>query len=45
MEWAVLMMALGFAVILMGSYVRDSLRAGAKSTEMQLNAAMVDNRP
>ena len=45
LEWAVLMMAVAAVVVLMAPYVRDSLRANVKSTEMQLNAAMQDNRP
>jgi hypothetical protein len=45
MEWAVMMTAFIFAAILMREYVRDAMRAGIKTTEMQLNGAMQDNRP
>ena len=33
------------AALLMREYVRDAMRAGVKTTEMQLNGAMQDNRP
>jgi len=45
MEWAVLMSAAAIAAMFLRGYVRDSLRANVKSTEMQLNGAMQDNRP
>jgi len=45
MEWAVLMSAAVIAALMMRSYVRDAMRANVKSTEMQLNGAMHDNRP
>ena len=45
MEMAVTMWAIAVAVILMALYVRDALRANVKSTEMQLNGGMFDNRP
>jgi len=45
MEMAVTMSAVAVAVILMAIYVRDALRANVKSTEMQLNGGMFDNRP
>ncbi len=44
-EWAVLMAAVVIAAMLMRGYVRGALRANVKSTEMQLNGAMLDNRP
>lgn len=37
--------ALVIAVVLTRGYVRGALRAGVKTTEMQLNGAMQDNRP
>jgi uncharacterized protein (UPF0333 family) len=45
LEWAVMFMAVVAALALMLTYVRDAMRAGVKSTEMQLNSAMQDNRP
>ncbi len=44
-EWAVLMAAAVIAATLMRTYVRGAMRANIKSTEMQLNGAMFDNRP
>ena len=45
LEWAVLVSAVVIAGMLMRGYVRGALRANVKSTEMQLNGAMQDNRP
>lgn len=45
MEMAVTMSAVAVAVILMAIYVRNALQANVKSTEMQLNGGMFDNRP
>jgi len=45
MEWGMMMAALVIAAILMNGYVRQAMRAGVKTTEMQLNGAMRDNRP
>jgi len=45
MEWAVMTAALVTAAILMRGYVREAMRAGVKTNEMQLNGAMQDNRP
>lgn len=45
LEWAVFMTAVVTAVVLMSGYVMQAMRANAKSTEMQLNGAMQDNRP
>jgi len=45
LEWAVMMSAAVIAAMLMRHYVRDAMRANIKSTEMQLNGAMHDNRP
>lgn len=44
-EWTLLMSAAVIAAVLMSGYVRNALRAGVKTTEMQLNGAMNDNRP
>ena len=45
MEWAVMTAAFVIAAMLMRGYVKNAMRAGVKTTEMQLNGAMVDNRP
>ena len=45
LEWAVLVSAVVIAAVLMRGYVTGALRANVKSTEMQLNGAMQDNRP
>lgn len=45
LEWACLMMAVIMAAMLMREYARDAMRANVKTTEMQLNSAMQDNRP
>ncbi len=45
LEWIVLFIAVAAAGILMRDYVRHAMRANVKSTEMQLNGAMNDNRP
>lgn len=45
LEWAVLLIAVVTAMLLMRPYVRDAMRANVKSTEIQLNTAMRDNRP
>ena len=44
-EWSVLVAAMVISAMLMRGYVLDALRANVKSTEMQLNGAMQDNRP
>ena len=44
-EWAVMVTACVIAGLLMANYVKRALRANVKSTEMQLNGAMQDNRP
>ncbi|MDP3703231.1 MAG: hypothetical protein Q8R78_02460 [Candidatus Omnitrophota bacterium] len=45
LEWGILVSAVVIAGVLMRGYVRGALRANVKSTEMQLNGAMQDNRP
>ncbi len=45
METALLLGAVVVAASLMAGYVRGSLRASVKVTEVQLNGAMADNRP
>ena len=45
LEVAILLAAVVTAATLMARYVRGSLRANVKITEMQLNGAMWDNRP
>ena len=45
LEWACLVAAVVIAAVLMRGYVRGALRGNVKSTEMQLNGAMLDNRP
>lgn len=45
LEAAVLGAAVVVAASMMAAYVRGSLRANVKMTEMQLNSAIVDNRP
>ena len=45
LEWGILVAAVVIAGVLMRGYVRGALRANVKSTEMQLNGAMLDNRP
>ena len=45
LEWTILLSAVVIAAVLMRTYVRDAIRAGIKSTEIQLNGAMRDNRP
>ena len=44
-EWALLLAAMVTAVGLMTHYVSYAFQANVKSTEMQLNSAMLDNRP
>jgi len=45
LEWGVVVAAVVIAAVLMRGYVHGALRANVKSTEMQLNGAMLDNRP
>lgn len=45
LEWTLLFAAVVAAAQLMTFYVRDALAAKVKSTELQLNGAMRDNRP
>ena len=45
LEFVVLLAAVSIAATLMAGYVRGAIRANVKSTEMQLNGAMQDNRP
>jgi len=45
LEWGVVVAAVVIAAVLMRGYVQGALRANVKSTEMQLNGAMLDNRP
>ena len=45
LEWGILVSAVVIAGVLMRGYVRGALRGNVKSTEMQLNGAMQDNRP
>ena len=45
LKWCVMVTAVIVAGLLMANYVRRALRANVKSTEMQLNGAMLDNRP
>ena len=45
LEVCILLAAVVVAASLMARYVRGSLRANVKMTEMQLNGAMRDNRP
>jgi len=45
LEWGILVSAVVIAAMLMRDYVQGALRANVKSTEMQLNGAMNDNRP
>ncbi len=45
LEWTLLFAAVVFAVGVMTFFVKDSLAAKVKGTEMQLNGAMRDNRP
>lgn len=44
-ETAMLFAAVAIAAVLMRLYVRQAIAANVKSTEMQLNGAMRDNRP
>jgi len=44
-EVSILLAACVVASLLMTKYVRASMRASVKMTEMQLNGAMRDNRP
>lgn len=45
LEVTILLAAVVVAATLMAPYVRGSLRANVKITEMQLNGAMQDHRP
>ena len=45
LELVVLLSAMAIAAAMMAGYVRGAMRANVKSTEMQLNGAMQDNRP
>ena len=45
LEVAILIAAVVIAASLMARYVRGSMRANVKMTEMQLNSAINDNRP
>ncbi len=45
LETATLLAAVVVAATMMAGYIRGSMRATVKSTEMQLNGAMQDNRP
>ncbi len=45
LEWALLFTAVVVAAGVMTYFVKDSLAARVKGTEMQLNGAMHDNRP
>ena len=45
LECAILLAAVVAAAVLMAGYIRGSMRANVKMTEMQLNGAMRDNRP
>ena len=45
LEWSILMAAMVAAMLLTRSYVTQAMRANIKSTEMQLNGAMQENRP
>lgn len=45
LELSVLVVAVVTACMLMAQYVKESLRANVKMTEMQLNSGIEDNRP
>ena len=45
LEATVVVVAVVTSAMLMARYVKESMRANAKMTEMQLNGAMGDNRP
>lgn len=45
LEWGIVVAAAVIAAVLVRGYVHGALRANVKSTEMQLNGAMLDNRP
>ncbi|GEM_PF-5306170 len=45
LEAVVLVVAVVTSAMLMVRYVKESMRANVKMTEMQLNGAMGDNRP
>ena len=45
LEWAMVFTAVVLAITAMATYVRNAMRATVKSTEIQLNSAMADNRP
>jgi len=44
-ELSILLTAVAIVAILMGPYVRDSIRAMLKLVEIQGNSSMHDNRP
>lgn len=44
-EWVLLFASVVAVMTAMISYVRQAVGANVKSTEMQLNGAMQDNRP